>query len=41
MVEWKRLEISSSKLEIPRNISFKDGQNKGKKCYGPNRRRRY
>ena len=29
------------KAEIPRNISCKDGQNKGQKQYGPNRSRRY
>ena len=29
------------KLEIPRNISCKDGLNKGQKWYGPNRSRRY
>ena len=33
------LEISSRKLEIPRNISCKDGHNKGQKWYGPKRRR--
>ena len=27
----ERLEISSRKLEIPRNISCKDGPNKGQK----------
>ena len=34
-----RLEISSRKLEIPRqgNISYKDGHNKEQKWYGPNR----
>ena len=37
--EWERLEISSRKLEIPRqgNISCKDGHNKEQKWYGPNR----
>ena len=39
--EWVRLEISSRKLEIPGNISCKDGLNKGQKWYGPNRSRRY
>ena len=39
--EWERLEISSRKLEIPGNISCKDGQNKGQKPYGLNRSRRY
>ena len=28
------------KLEIPRNISCKDGLNKGQKWYGPNKSRR-
>ena len=28
-IEWERLEISSTKLEIPRDISCKDGLNKG------------
>ena len=27
--EWERLEISSRKLEIPREISCNEGQNKG------------
>ena len=40
-IEWERLEISSRKLEIKGNISFKDGLNKGQKWYGPNRSRRY
>ena len=39
-IEWERLEISSRKLEIPGNISGKDGHNKGQKQYGPNRSRR-
>ena len=39
--EWERLEISSRKLEIPRNILCKDGLDKGQKWYGPNRSRRY
>ena len=30
-IEWERLEISSRKLEIPRNISCKDGHNKEQK----------
>ena len=38
--EFQRLEISSRKLEIPREHSCKDGF-KGQKWYGPNRRRRY
>ena len=40
-IEWERLEISSRKLEISRNISCKDGLDKGQKWYGPNRSRRY
>ena len=40
-IEWERLEISSRKLEIPREISCKDGLNKGQKWYGPKRSRRY
>ena len=39
-IEWKRLEISSRKLEIQRNISCKDGHNKGQKWHGSNRSRR-
>ena len=39
--EWERLEISSRKLDIPGNISFKDALNKEQKWYGPNRSRRY
>ena len=35
--EWERLAISSRKLEIPRDISCKDGHNKGQKLYGTNR----
>ena len=30
-IEWKRLDISSRKLEISRNISCKDGHDKGQK----------
>ena len=33
IIEWERLEISSRKLEIPRNISCKDGYNKEQKRY--------
>ena len=40
-IEWERLEISSRKLEIPREHFMKDGLNKGQKWYGPNRSRRY
>ena len=32
-IEWERLEISSRKLEISRNISCKDGLDKGQKWY--------
>ena len=39
--DWERGEISSRKLEIQRNISYKDRHNKGEKQYGPNRSRRY
>ena len=39
--EWERLEISSRKLEIPREHFMYDGLNKGQKWYGPNRSRRY
>ena len=35
------LEISSRKLEIPREHFMQDGLNKGHKWYGPNRSRRY
>ena len=37
----ERLEISSRKLEIPREYLCKDGLDKGQKWYGPNRSRRY
>ena len=40
-IEWERLEISSRKLEIPREHSCKDGLDKGQKWYGLNRSRRY
>ena len=36
----ERLEISSRKLEIPREYSCKDEHNKGQKWYAPNRSRR-
>ena len=39
--DWERGEISSRKLEIQRNISYKDRHNKGEKQYGHNRSRRY
>ena len=35
-IEWERLEISSRKLEIPRENFIKDGLDKGQKWYGPN-----
>ena len=34
---WERLEISSGKLEIPREHFMQDGLNKRQKWYGPNR----
>ena len=42
VIEWERLEISSRKLEIPREhfIESEDGLDKGQKRYGPNRSRR-
>ena len=40
-IEWERLEISSKKLEIPREYFTQDGHNKGQKWYGPNINRRY
>ena len=40
-IEWERLEITSRKLETPRNISCKDGLDKGQKWYRPNRNRKY
>ena len=39
--EWERLEISSRKLEIPREHLCKDGLDKGQKWSGPNTSRRY
>ena len=36
-----KLEISSRKLETPREHFCKDGHNKGQKWYGPKRSRRY
>ena len=33
--EWERLEISSRKLEIPMDISCKDGLDKGQKQENP------
>ena len=40
-MEWERLKLSSRKLEIPRDVSCKDGHNKGQKWYGPDRSRRF
>ena len=40
-IEWERLEISSRKLEIPREHFTQDRHNKGQKWYGPNRCRQY
>ena len=40
-IEWKRLEISSRKLEIPREHFMHRWAHKGQKKYGPNRSRRY
>ena len=34
--EWERLEIASGKLDMPREISYKDRHNKAQKRYGPN-----
>ena len=34
-MDWERLEISSRKLETPREHFIKDGYNKGQKWYGP------
>ena len=31
-MEWERPEISFRKLEMPGNISCKDGHKKGQKC---------
>ena len=39
--EWEKLKISSRKLEISREQFMHNGHNKGQKCYGPNRSRRY
>ena len=40
-IEWERLEISSRKLEISREILCKDWQNNGQKWCGPNTSREY
>ena len=36
-IEWERLEISSRKLEIPKEHFMRNGHNKGQQWYGPNR----
>ena len=41
IIEWEILEISSRKLEIPREYFMKDELNEGEKQYGPKRSRRY
>ena len=40
MIGWERIEISSRKLEIPREHFMPKWDNKGQKFYGPNRSRR-
>ena len=40
-IKWERLEISSRKLEIPREYSWNDAHNKVQKGYRPNRSRRH
>ena len=40
-IEWERLEISSRKLEIPREHFMQRWVQKGQKWYGHNRSRRY
>ena len=40
-IDWERLEISSRKLEIPREHFMQRWAQKGQKWYGPNRSRRY
>ena len=37
----EKIEISSRKLEIPREHFMQNGHNKGQKWYGPDRSRRY
>ena len=39
VIEWERLEISSRKLEIPREHFMQTWAQKGQKWYGPNRSR--
>ena len=38
-IEWERLEISSRKLEVPREHFIQEGQDKGQKVQGCNRSR--
>ena len=40
-IEWEKLEMSSRKLEIPREHFMQRWHNKGQKWYGPSRSRRY
>ena len=40
-IEWERLEISSRKLEIPREHFMQRRVDKEQKWSGPNRKRRY
>ena len=40
-IEWERIEISSRKLEIPREYFMQNGLNKGQKRQEPNRSRTY
>ena len=40
-IEWERLEISSRKLEIPREYTCKHGHNTEQKQHRPKRSRRY
>ena len=39
--EWERLGITTRKSEIPKEHFMQDGLDKGQKCYGPNRSKRY
>ena len=41
MISWERIEISSRKLEIPREHFTQRWHNKGQKLYEPSRSRRY
>ena len=40
-IEWERLEVSSRKLEIPREYFTQRWAHKGQKWYGPNKSRGY